>query len=148
PFDILRGGARRDTIRIEVWFTAELIDPLCEKIKMLLLLSGVLRELLLNRFTGETSRANGMELISQNTHDLGRDGMVEYRYAVLGLSFIVRCDCAIIQMLPGSAPDLLHVAYKSSRPCCLTLSTVVIDNSLHVFRPEFDATCDGEPKQS
>src|SRR6185436_20525698 len=40
--DIFRGRSRRDTLRIEVWLSAELIDPLGEKVEMLLLLLRVL----------------------------------------------------------------------------------------------------------
>jgi len=34
--DILRSGARRNTVWVEVWFTAELIDPLREKVEVCL----------------------------------------------------------------------------------------------------------------
>src|SRR5215467_12002040 len=132
PFDVFGSRASRDTIGVQVWFTAELIDPLREKVEVLFLLFGMLGEFFFDRFTGETSCANGVEFITENTNDLRRDSMVEYCDAVVNLSLIVRRDGTFIQMLPSSAPDLLHVGEKSSRTQCLPLSFVMINNSLHV----------------
>src|SRR5438094_5105724 len=74
--DILRGGSRRDTLRVEVWLSAELIDPLGEKVEMLLLLFRVLSELFFNRLTGEASRANGVKFVAEDANDLCRHSMV------------------------------------------------------------------------
>src|SRR5207247_7504405 len=90
--DIFRGRSRRDTLWVEVWLSAELIDPLGEKVEMLLLLFRVLSELFFNRLTGEASRASGVEFIAEYANDLRRHSMVQDRDVVLNLSLIVLCE--------------------------------------------------------
>src|SRR5262245_25979312 len=74
--DILRGGPRCDTFRVEVRLTAELIDSLSEKVEMLLLIFRVLSKLIFHRLTCQTRRTNGVKFIAEYTNDFRRHSMV------------------------------------------------------------------------
>src|SRR5262245_60255214 len=74
--DILGGGPRRNSFRIQVGLSAELIDPLGEKVEMLLLLRRVLCELRLHRLAREAGRTNSVEFVTEYANDLGRYSMV------------------------------------------------------------------------
>src|SRR5215813_2648110 len=59
--NVFRSRSRRDALWIEVWLSAKLIDPLREKVEMLLFLLRVLSEFCFNRLTGEAGSTNGVE---------------------------------------------------------------------------------------
>src|SRR5262245_4687759 len=63
--DVLRGGTRRDTFWVEIRLTAQLIDPLSEKVEMLLLIFRVLSKLFFHCLTCQTLRTNGVEFIAE-----------------------------------------------------------------------------------
>src|SRR5437016_2082577 len=120
---VLRGGPGADTVRIQVRLAAELIDPLGEKIEMLLFLLRVLSELFLDRLAGESGGADGVELVAENAHDLRGDRVVQEGDGVFHLAPVVLRDGAFAQMLPSPAPNLLDIRKEplSSTHCLSSL---------------------------
>src|SRR6185503_7718742 len=101
--------------RVQVRLATELIDPLGEKVQMLLLFLRVLSEFLLDRLAGDSGRADGVELVAEDTDDLGSDRVVQHCDGVLRVAPVVLRDGALAQMLPSPASNLLDVRNKF--PC-------------------------------
>src|SRR5438128_175248 len=117
---VLRGGPGADAVRVQVRLAAELIDPLGEEVEMLLFLLGVLSELLLDRLAGESGRADRVEFVAEDAHDLRGDRVVQEGDGVLHLAAVVLRDGTFAEMLPRPAPNLLDVRKKlPSSPHCL-----------------------------
>src|SRR5437870_10414202 len=76
---------------------------------MLLFLLRVLSELFLDRLAGESGRADGVELVSKDAHDLRGDRVVQEGDGVFHLAPVVLRDGAFAQMLPSPAPNLLDI---------------------------------------
>src|SRR6266404_3808153 len=111
---VLRGGPRGDAVRVQVRLAAELIDPLGEEIEMLLFLLRMLSELFLDRLAGESGRADGVELVAEDAHDLRGDRVVQEGDGVLHLAAVVLRDGAFAEMLTSPTPNLLDVRKKLS----------------------------------
>src|SRR5438094_557907 len=109
---VLGGGPGADPVRVEVRLAAELIDPLGEKVEMLLFFLRVLSELSLDRLAGESGRADGVVLVAEDAHDLRGDRVVQEGDGVLHLAPVVLRDGAVAEMLPRPAPNLLDVRKK------------------------------------
>src|SRR6267142_1246156 len=74
---------------------------ICDAANRLLLLVRVLCNLFLDRLAGEASRANRVEFVAEDAHNLRRYSMVQEGNAVLNLSLIVLRDGSFVQMLPS-----------------------------------------------
>src|SRR6266404_1167434 len=120
---VLRGGPGADPLRVQVRLAAELIDSLGEEIEMLLFLLRVLSELFLDRLAGESGRADGVELVSKDAHDLRGDRVVQEGDGIFHLAPVVLRDGAFAQMLPSPAPNLLDIRKEplSSTHCLSSL---------------------------
>src|SRR5262249_53766949 len=111
-FRVLRGSPGADAVRIQVRLAPELIDALGEEVEVLLFFLRVLSELFLHGFAGESGRADGVELVAEDAHDLRRDRVVQEGDGVLHLAPVVPGDGAFAQMLASPAPNLLDVREK------------------------------------
>src|SRR5215813_7765091 len=92
---------------------------------MLLFLLRVLSELFLDCLAGEARRADGVELVSQDTDDLRGDRVIQERDRILHLAAVVLRQGAFAEMLPSSAPDLRDVLKKCTH--CLSSFSLLVD---------------------
>src|SRR5436309_1108895 len=121
PVEASRAAAAVSILLLEHRPTFMGHEQVVHVVGVLLLLLRVLSELFLDRLAGESGRADGVELVAEDAHDLRGDRVVQKGDGVLHLAAVVLRDGTFAEMLPRPAPNLLDVRKKlPSSPHCLS----------------------------